>query len=427
METTTTAQATTALPATCQSSQSRANIPSIIAIGSPAVSPLAPTGKFSQFGCQKLYKAVENRSSNTIFGRIESNAFFRIYQQSSSSPSGVATAPSPPLASQRSSSASPRSHREDDELSARGDDPYRARTNSDYQKQTEDEEDDEECGRRSIASTPSPVTILSQIQSQPLHTQPSTKNKRKNFNPRCSAADEFNSDPTTNSTINVSNNSNSMNNENENVISNTADRAESVECDEKHPIDDATMITNNWQKLLTANCAQSAPINKNELITDTKSQISALSEISALDDIEGNKFYNIPNTNFSIAKTQAAFAAAAAAAATAAAAVTTSHNSANNIDADMAFQQRFLTARTTDAIQQFQQHQQTLLMNQQNLNITNDPQSQLQFACSAFNAVQELLNAYLPSISQSDIVDALKKQATVGKCAFDTKNICNYH
>lgn len=209
-----------------------------------------------------------------------------------------------------------------------------------------------------------------------------------------------------------------MNNENVNVISNTTDRAESVECDERHPIDDAPMITSNWQKLLAANCAMSSPVNTNELITDTKSQLSALSEISALDDIEGNKFYNIPNTNFSIAKTQAAFAAAAAAAATAAAAVTTSNNSTNMIGADMTFQQRFLTARTSDAIQQFQQHQQTLLMNQQNLNITNDPQSQLQFA---FNAVQELLNAYLPSISQSDIVDALKKQATVGKCAFDNK------
>ena len=108
-------------------------------------------------------------------------------------------------------------------------------------------------------------------------------------------------------------------------------------------------------------------------------------------DIEQNKFYNIPNTNFSIAKSAAlgiAAAAAAAAAVAAASSKSSKHDQTEN-------------ASNSDTAKIEAEHLQT----------TKDPQAGLEFACNAFNAVQELLNVYGLSISPGDIVDAFKRQA----------------
>lgn len=174
----------------------------------------------------------------------------------------------------------------------------------------------------------------------------------------------------------------------------------------------------NWQRLIaekrTAHDREDA--EEKDDIANVGQDTSPMPSmgISNLGDIEGNKFYNIPNTNFSIAKTQAAFVAAAAAAA--ASAATASANATGTIDGSdvgLTLQQKLAAARTSDALSQLQQTQS--LLNQHHANQSNDTQSPLQFACNAFNAVQELLNVYGLSISPNDIVDAFKKQATVGK------------
>lgn len=260
------------------------------------------------------------------------------------------------------------------------------------------------------AVSPPPVTSHTNTS---LHT---TKNKRKNFNPRCSATDGLSNDPTYSTTNFPSDGiNNSINKSTDVIMKNTSQVDDSVL---SYLRESQADMSANWQRLIAEN--RTAHDHEDAEEKDDKTNVEQDTSpmptmgISNLGDIEGNKFYNIPNTNFSIAKTQAAFVAAAAAAA--ASAATASSNSTGTIDgSDVGFtlQQKLAAARTSDALSQLQQTQS--LLSQHHANQSNDTQSPLQFACNAFNAVQELLNVYGLSISPNDIVDAFKKQATVGK------------
>lgn len=200
----------------------------------------------------------------------------------------------------------------------------------------------------SIVQIPSVAAVALQNQQ--------TKNKRKNFNPRCStSADEndMNSTatvdsmltPTTNATIPSSPTPSNPPPSNHQNASPTpvAIRSSPFKFDGDPRIAFEAMSI-NWRKLLESQQTQQS----NEFRS-----------------FENNKFYNIPNTNFSIAKSAFGIAAVAAA-------------------------------------------QQTPAMSSDE---ANDPQSRIEFACNAFNAMQELLNVYGLSISPADIVDAFKKQA----------------
>lgn len=210
-------------------------------------------------------------------------------------------------------------------------------------------------------TSPSVGTSIVQIPSAAavaLHQQ--TKNKRKNFNPRCStSADEndMNSSTTVDSMLSVATAT---------AVTTPSSPTPTIPPPSTHQNASPTPITIrnspfkfdgdpriafeamsiNWRKLLESQQANQSNEFRN---------------------FENNKFYNIPNTNFSIAKSAFGIAAAAAAA------------------------------------------QQTPAMSSGE---ANDPQSRIEFACNAFNAMQELLNVYGLSISPADIVDAFKKQAS---------------
>lgn len=202
---------------------------------------------------------------------------------------------------------------------------------------------------------PSVGTSIVQIPSAAavaLHHQ-QTKNKRKNFNPRCStSADENDMNSLTTATM-ATNSTNPSSPTSSNPPPSTHQNTSPTPITIRNspfkfdgdPRIAFEAMSINWRKLLESQQANQS----NEYRS-----------------FENNKFYNIPNTNFSIAKSAFGIAAAAAAA------------------------------------------QQTPAMS---TGEANDPQSRIEFACNAFNAMQELLNVYGLSISPADIVDAFKKQA----------------
>lgn len=182
------------------------------------------------------------------------------------------------------------------------------------------------------------------------HSQ--TKNKRKNFNPRCStSADEHDMNSSTTTATNA-----------DTLSSPTPSNPPSS----THQIASPTPITiRNSPFKFDGDpriAFEAMSINWRKLL-ESQQQANQSNEFR---NFENNKFYNIPNTNFSIAKSAFGIAAAAAA------------------------------AQQTPAMSSGEE---------------NDPQSRIEFACNAFNAMQELLNVYGLSISPADIVDAFKKQA----------------
>lgn len=189
-----------------------------------------------------------------------------------------------------------------------------------------------------------------------------TKNKRKNFNPRCSAsADE------------------------EDGI-NQPEASESMTSD---PFDAARneSASINWRKL------QLPPPPPHD------SQSDMVGSTSEFGELHTNQFYNIPNTNFSIAKSMAATGEtapgtndlAAAGSRTAA----TEHSSTA----------RFVTEMASAA------------------HAVNSPQARLELTCNALNAVKDVINKFGLSISPSDIVEAFKKQA-IGECILCIFYLC---
>lgn len=214
------------------------------------------------------------------------------------------------------------------------------------------------------SQSPTPPSVGTSIVQLPsaaavaLHNQ-QTKNKRKNFNPRCStSADEndMNSSTTVDSLLTATAASNATtpssptpSNHPPNTHQNASPTPIAIRNSpfkfDGDPRIAFEAMSINWRKILESQQANQSTEFRN---------------------FENNKFYNIPNTNFSIAKSAFGIAAAAAAA------------------------------------------QQTPAMSSGE---GNDPQSRIEFACNAFNAMQELLNVYGLSISPADIVDAFKKQA----------------
>lgn len=214
------------------------------------------------------------------------------------------------------------------------------------------------------SQSPTPPSVGSSIVQIPsaaavaLHNQ-QTKNKRKNFNPRCSTSADEN-DMNASTTVvdsmlatapNTTNSPSSPTPSNpppstthQNISPTPITIRNSPFKFEGDPRIAFEAMSINWRKLLESQQTHQSNEFRN---------------------FENNKFYNIPNTNFSIAKS--AFAAAAAAA-----------------------QQTPVNMATGEA---------------------SDPHSRIEFACNAFNAMQELLNVYGLSISPADIVDAFKKQA----------------
>lgn len=205
---------------------------------------------------------------------------------------------------------------------------------------------------------PSVGTSIVQIPSAAavaLHNQ-QTKNKRKNFNPRCStSADEndMNSSTAVDALLTTATNattpssptpSNAPPSTHQNVSQTPITIRNSPFKFDGDPRIAFEAMSINWRKLLESQQTHQS---------------------NEFGNFESNKFYNIPNTNFSIAKSAFGIAAAAAAA------------------------QQTPASLSDEA---------------------NDPQSRIEFACNAFNAMQELLNVYGLSISPADVVDAFKKQ-----------------
>lgn len=260
--------------------------------------------------------------------------------------------------------------------------PHSSRESTQSPDNTFEKTSEDDTSRPVSSSPPSTLSLMQ-----------TTKNKRKNFSPRCSATEESNLKPI-DSTIIIPSSKEACNsiNENEDVIAKTPlNQHETNETTIVEGIpDDALSI--NWRKCFIENSTINNEMEDNKesqsLLNQEHTDLlsTATAAIPAVTDIENNKFYNIPNTNFSIAKTQAAFAAAAAAA------VSTN------------LQQRLSAIPITNTFA----HQP---FNQPNLHHqTNDSQFPLQFAF-----FQELFNVYGFSISNNDIVDALKKQAAAGE------------
>lgn len=288
-----------------------------------------------------------------------------------------------------------------------------------------------------LLSCESDNSINNNTNSDPLNI---TKNKRKNFNPRCSSAsaDEDDDDCSiikkklkTKTTASIpltlkqnlinENVSEHRNNDTNQII------FDKISKDSQQQIAFEAMSI-NWRKILLENHQQTISetnmddivkntTNMNEIITTTDSMSNETQTTtittSTINNCE-NKFYNIPNTNFSIAKSAAL-------------------NLATNITnhQDIATQQS-IKMLNSDGIGNSDNN---IVSEQQHINVAtaaaavaaaavsssssssavtginnNNPQARLEFACNAFNAVQELLNVYALSLSPGDIVDAFRRQ-----------------
>lgn len=237
------------------------------------------------------------------------------------------------------------------------------------------------------------------------------KNKRKNFNPRFSANDEQTiPDSFKNSTIDNSVSDNNSIISNKDVIMENAiklgqsDNSDLTATDHNAIASEAMSI--NWRKVLTDNIIgmqQTSAAGQDSEALDQKSIQTA---------IDKTNFFNIPNTNFSIGKantlsiedTQSTTTSAAT---TLSGKLNESLSNLHNSALETA------TAQLEQARSILHHHQQQVRQQQQQ----QDSQTKLEFACNAFNAVQELLNVYGLSISPNDIVDAFKKQAAAAVVA----------
>lgn len=200
-----------------------------------------------------------------------------------------------------------------------------------------------------------------------------TKNKRKNFNPRCSAsADEEDSLNPPDIRLSEANPS-----------------EKTLLPDPYDPRNEAASI--NWRKLHPPPPPPPPPAHD--------SQSDMVGSTSEFGELHTNQFYNIPNTNFSIAKSMAGEATNSSMPAlrtNETMSVAKTDDSATALartaatDASTA---RLVTEMATAA------------------HAVNSPQALIEFTCNALNAFKELRNIYGFSISPSDIVDAFKKQA----------------
>lgn len=195
------------------------------------------------------------------------------------------------------------------------------------------------------------------------------KNKRKNFNPRCSSLTDDNnidntqsvsttpSSPPSDLSMRATNDERQSYNSINRVHNNIKTNNDSTSGISTKQIEFETMSM-NWRKLL-----------------ENHRQTSSNANIVSSEIDNSNNCYKIPNTNFTITKSSIVNSGLS------------SNNSNNNCSSASG-----------------------LIKNERT---TPDPQSKIEFAYNAFNAVQELLNVYGLSISPGDIVDAFKKQ-TVG-------------
>lgn len=270
------------------------------------------------------------------------------------------------------------------------------------------------------------------------------KNKRKNFNPRCSAsADEETYDQL--SDISAANKNviidkmklfattlNDIQRNKMKMLSISNDAHYKLNTDSKKVQSEFQQTINtdpqiifdtmsiNWRKFLED---QTQP-TQNELRSDPPTTSNC----------DNNSFYNIPNTNFSIAKsafglTTAAVEAAATGSTTVAAAATKSISAitvpppttsvktvvAEECDVDSSAELTSMTSSAWQAkLNDASSNSKQLLTK---ADTPSDPKAHFEFACNAFNAVQELLNVYGLSLSPGDIVDAFRRKA-VGKFFF---------
>lgn len=219
------------------------------------------------------------------------------------------------------------------------------------------------------SQSPTPPSVGSSIVQIPssaavaLHNQ-QTKNKRKNFNPRCSTSADEN-DMTSVTTVDSTLTHNTTDPSSSPTPLNPPPPLPPPNAQQQNASPTPIAIRNSPFKFEgdPRIAFEAMSINWRKLLESQQGQ----QQSQDFRNFEQNKFYNIPNTNFSIAKSAFGIAAAAAAA-----------------------QQQTPAMASGEA---------------------NDPQSRIEFACNAFNAMQELLNVYGLSISPSDIVDAFKKQA----------------
>lgn len=315
-------------------------------------------------------------------------------------------------------------------------------TNENDKKHSYQSEADE-CALKatSLLSTPSTsdtstLSLAVPITSSFLSLQ---KNKRKNFNPRFSANDEQtatstattttlpdSADTKTNSTIENSVSDNNKVNSiilNKDVIMENAikidqsDNSDMTATDHNPIASEAMSI--NWRKVLTENLLGVQPSQQQPPSTghQTDNENAIDSKNLQTQTNENANFFNIPNTNFSIGKMPTSsigsidpFSVSGSSSSDKMSeSIAGLHSSALENATSQLEQARSILNHHQQQVRQHQQQQQ------------QDPQSKLEFACNAFNAVQELLNVYGLSISPNDIVDAFKKQAAAATIATTSK------
>lgn len=219
-------------------------------------------------------------------------------------------------------------------------------------------------------------TFVSSIIGSTAGTSQQTRNKRKNFNPRCSVNDD---DEFDNGQSNSGDNSGCINissNQQHHHLNNVQSTPSVAHNNKLSRIiidpsaaNNSTEITLdtmsiNWRKSLDNQSTATTTVP-----TTGSATINSTNNSNKNDE---SQYYSIPNTNFSISKSALGLAAVAVA----------SQQSSGNLHTDGG---------------------------------PADPQARLELACNVFHVVQELQNVYGFSISPNDIVDALKRQAFVGE------------
>lgn len=253
-----------------------------------------------------------------------------------------------------------------------------------------------------------------------------TKNKRKNFNPRCSSASADEDDD--NNYCSIINKNHHIIIDNKNDVSDSINSSIDKNLIEKKSQQQIAFeaMSINWRKTLFGNQQQQQQtiiindsvndmINNTEInpipITTTTTETTTETTSTTFNDIENNKFYNIPNTNFSIAKSSAAASATKEEIPISKQSIkminSSDSNSVNSDNNNIIVSEQQINVETAAAVA-------AAAVSSSATVSSNDPQARLEFACNAFNAVQELLNVYALSLSPSDIVDAFKRQM-IGK------------
>lgn len=226
--------------------------------------------------------------------------------------------------------------------------------------------------------TTAATTVVTQSQS--------TRNKRKNFNPRCSSGEPLSSNQIDNNDSGKNRDGNGDEVDDDDVDNDNGDDV--IETNEQSSTGEDEALAND----------QKGARNEHDNAIDNDQDANA--SVSHASSIGLATTNNIDNQRSALTnKTQAMLGA-----------IHRDGSSSNPMldpSIELLKQQLEHMARANNVIQHLQQQQ---------LQQGGDPQtSNLQFACNAYIAVQELLSAYGLSISPNDIVDPLRNRFMAGE------------